>query len=53
MRTQTSVDNTENDLRLEIKIENCEKNKNNFFIKQNVSFLNKNIYFFILGKVCF
>ena len=30
---QTSVDNTRNDLRHEIKFENCEKNKNNFFIE--------------------
>ena len=33
MRTQTSVDNTVNDLRYEIKFENCVKDKNNFFIK--------------------
>ena len=31
MRTQTSVDNTVNDLRYEIRIENCVKDKNNFF----------------------
>ena len=29
------------------------KRKNNFLIKQNISFLNKNIYSFILGKVFF
>ena len=33
MRTQTSVGNTVNDLRYEIKFENCVKDKNNFFIK--------------------
>ena len=39
MRTQTSVDNTVNDLRYEIKFENCVKDKNNFFIKWNIAFL--------------
>ena len=39
MRTQTSVDNTVNDLRYEIKFENCVKDKNNFFIKENFPFL--------------
>ena len=39
MRTQTSVDNTVNDLRYEIKFENHVKDKNNFFIKQNIAFL--------------
>ena len=29
MRAQTSVDNTINDLRYEIKFENCVKDKNN------------------------
>ena len=33
MKTQTSVDNTVNDLRYEIRIENCVKDKNNFFIE--------------------
>ena len=33
MRTQASVDNTVNDLRYEIRIENCVKDKNNFFIE--------------------
>ena len=33
MRTQTSVDNTVNDLHHEIDFENCVKEKNNFFIK--------------------
>ena len=39
MRTQTSVDNTVNDLRYEIKFENCVKDKNKFFIKWNIAFL--------------
>ena len=39
MRTQTSVDNTVNDLRYEIKFENRVKDKNNFFIKRNIAFL--------------
>ena len=33
MRTQTSADNTVNDLRYEIKLENCVKDKNSLFIK--------------------
>ena len=33
MRTQTSVDNTVNALRYEIKFENNAKGKNNFFIR--------------------
>ena len=39
MRTQTSLDNTENDLRYEIKFEHRVKNKNNLFIKRNIAFL--------------
>ena len=39
LRTQTSVDNAVNDLRYEIKFENCVKDKNNFFIKWNIAFL--------------
>ena len=34
---QTSVDNTVNDLRYEIKFENRVKEKNNFFIKRNIA----------------
>ena len=43
---QASVDNTVNDKRYEVKFENRVKNKINFFIKQNISFLflNKNIF---------
>ena len=39
MRTQTSVDNTVNDLCYEIKLENCVKDKNNLFIKRKIAFL--------------
>ena len=47
MRTQAPVDNTVNDLRYEIKFENCAKDKSNFFIKLEncFSFLNKNIFY--------
>ena len=38
-RIQTSVDNTENDLRYEIKFENCVKNKNDFLIKRSIAFI--------------
>ena len=44
--------NTGNDLCYEINFENRVKDKSNFFIKWNISFLNKNI-FFILGEVFF
>ena len=37
MRTQTSVDNTVNDLRYEIKFGNSVNDKNNFFIKVELS----------------
>ena len=39
MKVQTSVDNTVNHLRYEIKFENFVKDKNNFFIKRNIPFL--------------
>ena len=45
MRTQTSVDNTVNDLCYEIKFDNCVKDKSNFFIQQNIAFF--------LTKICF
>ena len=38
---QTFVGNTVNNLRYEIKSENCVKDKNNFFINQNIAFLFK------------
>ena len=52
MRTEISVDNTVNDLRYEIKFENCVKDKNNFFIKRNIAFFLTKIYF-ILGDIFF
>ena len=38
MRTQTSVDNTENDLRYEIKFENCVKDKKKFLLSYTLIF---------------
>ena len=38
MGTQTSMDNTVNDMHYEIKFENSVKDKNNFFIKQRIAF---------------
>ena len=52
-RIQTSVDNTVNDLRYEINFENNVKDKNNFFIKWNISFLFQTKTYFILGDVFF
>ena len=52
-RIQTSVDNTVNDLRYEIKFENYVKDENNFFIKRNISFLFKAKIYFILGDIFF
>ena len=46
MGIQTSVDNTAN-------AENCVKDKNNFFIKRNISFLFKTKIYFILGDIFF
>ena len=53
MRTQTSVDNAVNDLHYEIKVENCVKDKNNFFIKRNIAFLIPTKIYFILGDIFF
>ena len=53
MRTQTSVDNTVNDLRYEIKFENCVKDKKNFFIKQNIAFLSWTKTYIFLGDMYF
>ena len=50
-RKQTSVDNTGNDLRYEIKIEICVKEKNNFFIEKGIFFQTK--MYFVLGDVIF
>ena len=45
-RIQTSVDNTVNDLRYEIKFENRVKDKNNFLLSEKLlSFSNKNIFY--------
>ena len=52
-RIQTSVDNAVNDLRYEIKFENCEKDKNSFFIKRNIYFVFKTKIYFILGNIFF
>ena len=52
-RIQTSVDNIVNDLRFEIKFENCVKDKNDFFIKRNISFLFKTKIYLILGDMFF
>ena len=38
MRTQTSMNNTVNDLHYEVKFENSVKDKNNFFIRRNIAF---------------
>ena len=43
---QASVDNT-------VNVENCVKDKNNFFIKRNISFLFKTKIYFILGDIFF
>ena len=48
MRIQTSVDNTVNDLRYEIKFKNCVKDRNNIFIKRNFAFLFFTKVYFIL-----
>ena len=53
IRIQTSVDNTVNDLRYEIKFENWSKDKNNFFIKRNIAFLSWTKICFILGDIFF
>ena len=50
---QASVDNTVNDLRYEVKLENCMKDKINFFIKQNISFLFKQKYILVLETYFF
>ena len=53
MRTQVYVDNTVNDLRYEIKFENCVKDKYNFFIKQNIAFLSWTKMYFAIGDIFF
>ena len=53
VRTQASLDNTVNDLRYEIKFENCLKDRNNFFMKQNFGFLSWTKIYFTLGDIIF
>ena len=53
MKTQTSVDNTVNDLLYEIKFENCVKDKNNFFIKQKLLFFLEQKYILFLETYFF
>ena len=43
---QASVDN-------KVNVENCVKDKNNFFVKRNISFLFKTKIYFILGDIFF
>ena len=50
-RIQTSEDNTVHDLRYGMKFQNRVKDKNNFFIKRNISFFFKTKIYFILGDV--
>ena len=57
MRTQTSVNNTVNDLRYEIKFENCVKDKITFLLSKTSLFcleqkyiLFSDIYFFKIPK---
>ena len=53
VRTQASLDNTVNDLRYEIKFENCLKDRNNFFKKINFAFLSWTKIYFTLGDIIF
>ena len=56
MRIQTSLDNTVDDLHYEIKVENCVKDKSNFFIMRNIFFFEQKYnlfsetYFFKIPK---
>ena len=47
------MNNTINDLRHEIKFENCLKDENNFFIKRNIAFFLEKKKNFILGDILF
>ena len=51
-RIQTSVDKTVNDLRYEIKFENHVKDKNNFFIKRNISFFKQKYISYLETYFC-
>ena len=44
MRIQISADNTVNDMRYEIKLENCVKDKNNFLLSETLLFFLKQKY---------
>ena len=50
MKTQTSGDDAVNDLRYEIKFENCLKEKINFCIKQNIAFPSRRHIFFKISN---
>ena len=49
MRTQTSVDNTVNDLHYEIKFENCVEGNNNFLEQKYI--LSSETYFLRLLRI--
>ena len=49
MRTQTSVDNTVNDLHYEIKFENCVEDNNNFLEQKYI--LSSETYFLRLLRI--
>ena len=53
VNTQTSMDNTVNDLNYEIKFESWVKDKSNFFIKQRIAFLSWTKIYFILETYFF
>ena len=53
MGTQISVDNTVNDMRYEIKFENCEKDKNTFFISETLLFFLEQKYILSLEAYFF
>ena len=50
MKTQTSGDDAVNDLRYEIKFEDCLKEKINFCIKQNIAFPSRRHIFFKISN---
>ena len=53
MRTQTTMDNTVDDLRYETKFENCVKDKNNFLIMPNIAVLSWTRTYFIFRQHIF
>ena len=48
MKIQTSKDNTVNDLRYEIKIENCVKDKITFLLREKLLFFLEQEYILLL-----